>query len=107
MRIWLQNPAAILAEGAEGGLVIADGVIAECVAAGQKPAAPVDRVIDAGNHVVLPGLINTHHHFYQTLTRAHPAAINRALFDWLGALYPIWQRLTPEAVASSSELAMA
>ena len=107
MRIWLQNPAAILAEGAEGGLVIADGVIAECVAAGRKPAAPVDRVIDAGNHVVLPGLINTHHHFYQTLTRAHPAAINRALFDWLGALYPIWQRLTPEAVALSSELAMA
>lgn len=107
MRIWLQNPAAILADGAEGGLVIADGVIAECVAAGQKPTAPVDQVIDAGNHVVLPGLINTHHHFYQTLTRAHPAAINRALFDWLGALYPIWQKLTPEAVALSSELAMA
>jgi len=99
MRIWLKNPAAILADGADGGLVVQDGVIVERIAAGQSPVAAVDQVFDAGNHVVIPGLINTHHHFYQTLTRAHPAAINRALFDWLGALYPIWQRLTPEAIA--------
>jgi 8-oxoguanine deaminase len=107
MRIWLQNPMAILADSAEGGLVVQDGVIVELIAAHHRPIAAVDQVFDAGNHVVLPGLINTHHHFYQTLTRAHPAAINRALFDWLGALYPIWQRLTPEAIALSSELAMA
>ena len=107
MRIWLRNPAAILAEQAAGGVVIDGGVIAELIAAGRSPSAPVDQTIDAGAHVVLPGLINTHHHFYQTLTRAHPAAINRGLFDWLGALYPIWQRLTPDAIALSSELAMA
>ena len=107
MRIWLRNPAAILAEQAAGGVVIDGGVIAELIAAGRSPSAPVDQTIDAGAHGVLPGLINTHPHFYQTLTRAHPAAINRGLFDWLGALYPIWQRLTPDAIALSSELAMA
>jgi 8-oxoguanine deaminase len=107
MRIWLKNPLAILADNCGGGLVVEDGVIAQCVSTGGQPAAPVDQIFDAGSHVLLPGLINTHHHFYQTLTRAHPAAINRALFDWLGALYPIWQRLTPEAIAVSSELAMA
>jgi 8-oxoguanine deaminase len=106
MRIWLQNPAAIRAEGADGGLVVENGLIVELISSGQRPNT-VDQVFDAGNHVVVPGLINTHHHFYQTLTRAHPAAINRALFDWLGALYPIWQRLTPKAIALSSELAMA
>jgi 8-oxoguanine deaminase len=105
MRTWVRNPAAILAEGAEGGLVVAGGVIAELVPGGHVPMA--DQVVDASAHVVLPGLVNTHHHFYQTLTRAHPAALDRALFDWLRALYPIWQRLTPEAIALSSELAMA
>ena len=57
--------------------------------------------------VVLPGLINTHHHFYQTLTRAVPAALDRELFPWLQALYPIWARLTPEAVDLPSTVAMA
>jgi len=56
---------------------------------------------------VLPGLINTHHHFYQTLTRAAPAALDRELFDWLGALYPIWARLTPEALELGVTVAMA
>ena len=56
---------------------------------------------------MLPGLINTHHHFYQTLTRALPAAINRELFPWLQALYPIWARLTPEALDLGMTLAMA
>jgi 8-oxoguanine deaminase len=107
MRIWLRNPAAILADDAGGGLVVENGRIAQCVAAGQTPDGPIDQAFDASGHVVIPGLINTHHHFYQTLTRAHPAAINRALFDWLGALYPVWRRLNPEAIALSSELAMA
>ena len=61
---------------------------------------------DAGEHVVLPGLINTHHHFYQTLTRAIPAALDRELFDWLQALYPIWAQLTPEALDLGTTLAM-
>ena len=73
---------------------------------GQAPSAAVDEVFDASRHVVLPGLVNTHHHFYQTLTRAHPQAINKKLFDWLKALYPVWSRLTPEAVRLSTRLAL-
>ena len=64
-------------------------------------------MFDAGRHVVLPGLINTHHHFYQTLTRASPAALDRELFPWLQALYPIWARLTPEALDAAATVAMA
>ena len=59
------------------------------------------------DHVVLPGLINTHHHFYQTLTRAVPAALDRELFPWLKALYPIWAKLTPEALDAAVTVAMA
>lgn len=64
-------------------------------------------VIDASRHVVLPGLVNTHHHFYQTLTRNLPAVQNAKLFDWLVYLYEIWKHLDPEAVYWSSMLAMA
>jgi 8-oxoguanine deaminase len=106
MRLWIKNPLAILAEGAAGGIVVEDTRIAELVAAGSTPTAPVDAVFDASRHVVLPGLINTHHHFYQTLTRAHPAAIDKPLFPWLQALYPIWARLTPEALRLASRLAL-
>jgi 8-oxoguanine deaminase len=66
-----------------------------------------DEVIDATGHVVLPGLINTHHHMYQTLTRAVPAAQDASLFGWLKALYPIWARLTPEMIRVSTQTAMA
>ena len=55
---------------------------------------------------MLPGLVNTHHHFYQTLTRAHPAAINKELFPWLQALYPIWARLTPDGLRLATRLAL-
>ena len=64
-------------------------------------------MIDASAHVLLLGLINTHHHFYQTLTRAHPSAINLELFTWLQALYPIWARLDPEALALAVRVALA
>jgi 8-oxoguanine deaminase len=77
------------------------------VAAGNTPRAPEFTTFDAGAHVVLPGLINTHHHFYQTLTRAVPVALDRELFPWLRALYPLWARLTPEAVELATTLAMA
>jgi hypothetical protein len=61
------------------------------------PAAPeADEVLDLTGHVLLPGLVNTHHHFYQTLTRAVPAAQDANLFNWLKTLYPIWARLTPK-----------
>ncbi len=56
---------------------------------------------------MIPGLINTHHHFYQTLTRAVPAALDRELFPWLKALYPIWARLTPDALDAGVTVAMA
>lgn len=107
MRLWIRNPLGIVAENASGGVVVEGGVIAELVAAGGVPAAPVDAVFDASEHVVLPGLINTHHHFYQTLTRAHPAAIDRELFPWLTALYPLWARLTPEDLRLAVRAALA
>ncbi len=107
MRLWIRNPLGIVADNASGGVVVEGGVIAELVAAGTGPAAPVDGVFDASEHVVLPGLINTHHHFYQTLTRAHPAAIDRELFPWLTALYPLWARLTPEHLRLAVRAALA
>lgn len=104
--VFLKSPLAVLGGAGAGGVVVRDGVIAELVPSGGVPSAAVDDVFDAGRHVVLPGLINTHHHFYQTLTRAHPAAINKELFDWLKALYPVWARLTPEAHRLATRLAL-
>ncbi|MBC55532.1 MAG: 8-oxoguanine deaminase [Confluentimicrobium sp.] len=89
MRLWIRSPLAVMAENAAGGLVIEDGRIVELVA-GARPAGPVDEVFDGSRHVVIPGLVNAHHHFYQTLTRAHPQAINKELFPWLQTLYPLW-----------------
>jgi 8-oxoguanine deaminase len=104
--IWIRDPLAILAEGAERGIVIRDGRIVELVPAGGQPATADLTAFDASEHVVLPGLINTHHHFYQTLTRALPAAMDRELFPWLQALYPVWARLTPEALDLGVSVAM-
>ncbi|MGA7975005.1 MAG: 8-oxoguanine deaminase, partial [Pseudolabrys sp.] len=84
--IWIKDPLAILADGAERGVVVEGGQIVELVAAGKEPQTAGAKAYDAGEHVVLPGLINTHHHFYQTLTRALPAALDRELFPWLKAL---------------------
>jgi len=67
---------------------------------------PVDRVIDCSTCVVVPGFVNTHHHFYQTLTRNLPAVQNAELFDWLVYLYDIWKYLDEEAVYYASLLAM-
>ncbi len=106
MRTWIKDPLAIFAQGAERGLVVEDGRIAEVVGKGCEPTAPVEATFDASRHVVLPGLVNAHHHFYQTLTRAHPAAINRELFPWLSALYPIWARLKPRHLRLAARLAL-
>ena len=106
MRSWLKDPLAIFAEGAGRGVVVEDGRIAECIAAGAEPSAPVDEVFEAGRHVLLPGLVNTHHHFFQTLTRAHPEACDQPLFPWLKALYPIWSRLDPDSFRLSVRLAL-
>jgi 8-oxoguanine deaminase len=104
--IWIKDPIGILAENAARGVVVRDGRIVELVPAGGSPATPAT-VFEAGEHVVLPGLINTHHHFYQTLTRAVPAAMDRELFPWLQALYPVWARLTPERLDLAVTAAMA
>jgi 8-oxoguanine deaminase len=106
MRLWIKDPIAILAEGAERGIVVEGSRIVELVPRGATPAAPVGATFNASRHVVLPGLVNTHHHFYQTLTRAHPAAINRDLFPWLVALYPIWARLKPNQLRVAVRLAL-
>jgi 8-oxoguanine deaminase len=106
LRIWIKDPLAIFAEGAERGLVVEGTRIAGLFRRGAAPER-VDTTFDASRHVVLPGLINTHHHFYQTLTRAHPLAINKPLFAWLTALYPIWARLKPRDLRVAARLALA
>jgi 8-oxoguanine deaminase len=106
MRVWIKDPIAILAEGAERGIVVEGTRIVELIARGTTPSAPVGATFNASRHVVLPGLVNTHHHFYQTLTRAHPEAINQELFPWLIALYPIWARLKPAHLRSAVRLAL-
>jgi len=104
-RLWIRDPLAILADHSAGGVVIEGTRIVERVTAGARPSAAVDETFEAGRHVVLPGLVNTHHHFFQTLTRAHPVAINKPLFAWLQALYPVWERLTPEAFRLATRVA--
>src|ERR1700728_1400928 len=103
--IWIKDPLSILADGAERGIVVQDGRIVELVPKGGQPTHSA-ACFEAGDHVVLPGLITTHHHFYQTLTRALPAALDRELFPWLQALYPVWARLTPESLNLGVTVAM-
>jgi cytosine/adenosine deaminase-related metal-dependent hydrolase len=89
-----------------GGIYVEDNVIAAVGAAADLPPS-ADVVIDMSGHVVLPGLVNTHHHMCQSLTRALPAVQDASLFDWLGGLYPLWARLTPEMILVSTQTAMA
>ncbi len=105
MRTWIRNPLAVFAEGAERGIVVEGTRIASVVGRGEIPER-IDASFDASRHVVLPGLVNAHHHFYQTLTRAHPQAINKPLFPWLAALYPIWSRLKPHHLRLATRLAL-
>lgn len=111
MRTWIKDPIGILAnglgsQGAERGVVVEGGRIVELIAKGREPAHPVQQVFDASRHVVIPGLINTHHHMFQTLTRAHPKAINKELFPWLKSLYSIWKHVTIDDFRVASRLAM-
>jgi cytosine/adenosine deaminase-related metal-dependent hydrolase len=89
----------------DGGLFIRNGIIEHV---GQVSGLPptADEILDLKGHVVLPGLVNTHHHFYQTLTRAVPAAQDANLFNWLKTLYPIWAKLTPEDIFISTQTAL-
>ncbi len=107
MRLWIKDPLAILAEGAERGLVVEGSKIVELVARGAAgPATPVDAVFEASRHVALPGLVNTHHHFYQTLTRAHPAGFGKELVPWLVSLERVWSRFTPEHLRIAARMAL-
>jgi 8-oxoguanine deaminase len=93
-------------EIADGAVFVRDGVI-EAVGTSAELPSTADEVIDAHDQVVLPGLVNTHHHMFQTLTRALRPAQDVDLFGWLQTLYPVWARLTPEMVRVSTQLAMA
>lgn len=89
----------------DGGLLIRDGFIEQVGPSSELPDS-ADEVLDLRGHVVLPGLVNTHHHFYQTLTRVVPAAQDANLFNWLKTLYPIWARLTPDDIFVSTQTAL-
>lgn len=93
-------------EIAGGGLFARDGWI-EQVGPGADLPDSADEVVDLSGHVVLPGFVNTHHHLYQTLTRAVPAAQDAGLFDWLTTLYPIWARMTPDHVRTATTIGLA
>lgn len=92
-------------EIADGGFFIRDGMIVQ-VGKTDQLTQQADEVIDLDGYIVLPGLINTHHHFYQTLTRVIPNAQNGNLFTWLKTLYPIWANLTPEDIQVSTKTAL-
>ena len=88
----------------DGAVFVRDNVI-EAVGPSAELPQTADEVIDAHDQIVIPGLVNTHHHMYQTLTRAF--AQDNELFGWLKGLYPIWANLTPEMVRVSTQTAMA
>jgi cytosine/adenosine deaminase-related metal-dependent hydrolase len=90
----------------DGGLFIRQGFIEQVGKTAELPSE-ADEILDLTDHLLLPGLVNTHHHFYQTLTRVVPAAQNANLFHWLKTLYPIWARMTPEHIRVSTQTALA
>ena len=110
MKTWIKNPLAVWTgtdADAANGIVVDGAWITELVTEGCEPSGKFDQEFDASDLVVIPGLINCHHHFYQTLTRAFPAALNKELFDWLISLYPVWAGLAEESIALSTELVLA
>jgi len=92
------------AEIAGGDVLIRDGVV---VAVGQGLEAPGAEIVEAASCVVTPGFVNTHHHLYQSLTRAVPGGQDALLFGWLRTLYPIWARFGPEEMFVSAQLGLA
>jgi cytosine/adenosine deaminase-related metal-dependent hydrolase len=92
----------------DGAILIRDNVIEWVGPADQLPLEALSSAqgINARGKIVLPGFVNTHHHFFQTLTRVIPAAQDAVLFDWLKTLYPIWAELTPDDVRISTQLAL-
>jgi len=89
----------------DAGLFARDGWIEQVGLSAELPQA-ADEILDLRDHILLPGLINTHHHLYQTLTRAVPAAQDAGLFPWLKTLYPMWARMRPEDIRISTTLGL-
>ncbi|WP_313621349.1 amidohydrolase family protein, partial [Pantoea septica] len=89
------------------GSIYIKGDKIEAVGTADELPQSADEIIDLRGHIVVPGLINTHHHMYQSLTRVVPSVQNGELFNWLTHLYPIWQKLTPEMIHVSTQTAMA
>jgi 8-oxoguanine deaminase len=89
----------------DGGLFVRDGFIEKVGPTSELPES-ADEELNLEGHILLPGLVNTHHHFYQTLTRAIPAAQNANLFNWLKTLYPIWARMGPGDIRISTQTAL-
>lgn len=90
-----------------GGGVFVRGNRIETAGSAEELPDTADEIIDVSGHVLTPGLINTHHHMFQSLTRALPAAQDSELFDWLNALFPVWRNITPDMVQAASRTAMA
>ncbi|HEX2981641.1 MAG TPA: 8-oxoguanine deaminase, partial [Anaerolineaceae bacterium] len=92
-------------EISDGALFIRDGFI-EQVGPTRDLPTEADEILDLADHIIVPGLVNTHHHFYQTLTRAVPAAQDANLFNWLTTLYPRWALIRPEEINLSAQTAL-
>ena len=101
-----ENESNIKSEINGGGLFARNGII-ETVGESRCLPQIADTIIDMKGHVVIPGMVNTHHHLFQNLTRAVPAAQNSELFGWLKTLYPIWSNIGPEHVYWSTALGLA
>jgi cytosine/adenosine deaminase-related metal-dependent hydrolase len=89
------------------GAVFIRGHVIEAVGPSDELPRQADEIIDAKGRLVMPGMVNTHHHMYQSLTRAYPGAQDGELFDWLTSLYPVWANLRAEMIHASTQTAMA
>ena len=92
-------------EISDGAMYVENGRIVNVGETLDLPAV-ADQIVDLTGYVVIPGLVNTHHHLYQTLTRVFPGAQDVGLFDWLRTLYPVWARMTPDHVETSTRLGL-
>lgn len=90
-----------------GGWVAITGGLIEAVGSSTDPEPPAHEVVDAADCLVTPGLVNTHHHLYQNLTRALPAMTSQPLFGWLQSLYPLWRGLDEESAYVSAWVGLA
>ncbi|WP_339900812.1 8-oxoguanine deaminase [Paraglaciecola polaris] len=106
--LWLKSPEGVFtgnAQQAGNGLLVQNSQIIELVKSGESPTLPFDAIENCTGKVIMPGMINTHHHFYQTLTRCVPGALNKPLFPWLTFLYKVWKNLDEEMLYSATKLA--